>query len=188
MMCEPRQGLTAVFVVVLLLSACGVPPSINYYRLSDTGVQPAFHEMSSLYTDYFGDRYSLVVLVDTSPCGKALQETVCWSDWRDHAYQLGLGFVYVTSRADSFDVAYAAMLDSASAPVLVAPGCEKYVSELGIPRGGLPLKLMIDSAGTIVKAWDPVTDTSLCRVLMAVVDSLVYQADSIVAGSLPETK
>lgn len=183
-MCEPRQRLVAVCAVALiLLSACGVPPSINYYRLGDTRVKPALHEVASLYPGYFGGRYTLVVLVDTSPCPVALQETVCWSDWRDHACQLGMGFVYVTSQADSVDVAYAAMLDSALAPVLVATGCEECVLELGIPMGGLPLKVLVDSVGTIVKAWDPVYDTSMCSSLMLTMDSLVNQADSIVAGS-----
>ncbi len=185
MMCKPRQRLVAVSAVALLLSACGVPPSIYHYRLSDTRVEPALREMISHHPDSFGDRYSLIVLVDASPCPVALQETVCWSDWRDHAYQLGIGFVYVTSRADSFDVAYAAMLDSALAPVLVAPGCEEYLLELGIPRGGLPLKVLVDSAGTVVKAWDPISDTTMCPSLMLALDSLMNQADSMVAGSLP---
>ncbi len=166
------RGLLVLLAIGLHVAACCGPRSPHTYRLSDTRVEPALHEMVSLYPGYFGRRYTLVVLVDTSPCGKFLQETVCWSDWRDHAHRLGLGFVYATSRADSFDVAYAAMLDSASAPVLLVPGCEDYVLELGIPRGGLPLKVLVDSAGKMVEAWNPIADTSLCASLMLALDSL----------------
>lgn len=80
------------------------------------------------------------------------------------------------------------MLDSASAPVVLVPGCEDYVLELGIPRGGLPLKVLVDSAGKMVEAWNPVVDTSLCPSLTLAMDSIVNESMSIDAGSSSGTK
>lgn len=110
--------------------------------------------MINLAADQLGNstsRYTFVILVDGSACGKALQESTYWREWRRTAETAGWEFVFATSQSDSAGLIWAARLDSVDAPVLVIPGCDNYVLELGLPRGVLPLKCLLDSAGSILE-------------------------------------
>lgn len=156
----------------LLGASCYRSQLVRTYKLDDTGIKPALKELVQNQPEYFTAPYTLVILVDGSPCGKLLQETVWWDDWRETATEAGYGFVLVTSRADSAGLVWAAQLDSVDSPVLVMPDSEDYLLEVGIPRGLLPLKLLIDSTAHIHMLWNPFVDTAGCNWLMDQIDSV----------------
>ena len=56
---------------------------------------------------------------------------------------------------------------------MVLPSCDKYISELGVPFGGLPLKILVDSGASVLLAKAYVSDTTESNRLMSTVDSLV---------------
>ena len=156
----------------LLGVACYRAPDVRVYKLDDTGIKPALKELVQNQPKFFTAPYTLVILVDGSPCGKFLQETVWWDDWQKTATEAGYGFVFGTSRADSAGLVWTAQLDSIDAPVLVVPGCEDYLLELGMPRGAVPLKLLVDSTAHIHQLWNPILDTAASNRLMYQLDSL----------------
>jgi hypothetical protein len=55
---------------------------------------------------------------------------------------------------------------------MVIPECEDYVLELGLARGLLPLKFLVDSAGRIVEFWDPKGDTAELEIMTREIDSV----------------
>ncbi len=156
----------------LLGASCYRSQGVRVYKLDDMGIKPALKELVQNQPEYFNAPYTLLILVDGSPCGKLLQETMWWDEWQETATEAGYGFVLVTSRADSAGLVWAAQLDSVDSPVLVMPGCEDYLLELGMPRGFAPLKLLIDSTAHIHQFWSPFVDTADCNRLMYQLDSL----------------
>ncbi|MEK7774347.1 MAG: hypothetical protein AAB305_00485 [Candidatus Zixiibacteriota bacterium] len=122
--------------------------------------------------EYFARPFTLVVLVDKSPCVKAFIETRWWRDWQRVAEKAGCGFLFATSHADSVDVAVATALEDVNAPILIFPSCDEYVLESGLPNGYLPLKLLVDRRGLVHRVWYPVIDTVTNNRLMFVLDSV----------------
>jgi len=167
-------------VLACLAVACGGLPA-GTYRLSDTNIMTGVSELVRLHPEEFSNPFTLLILVDGSGCGKTLQETPYWRDWQRSARKAGWGFVFGTSRADSAGLVWAAGLDSVEAPVLVLPGCEDSLQELGLPRGASPLKLLIDSTTFLHRLWNPVGDTAACRIMTEQIDS-VSRANNYAIG------
>ena len=131
-------------------------------------------ELAQLHPEHFANPYTFVILVDSSPCGKFLQETPYWRDWQRSALGAGWGFLFATSQADSAGLVWAAKLDSVDAPVLVLPGCRDYLQELKLPRGTVPLKLLLDSTMNVRHLWNSATDTASCRIMTEQIDSVCH--------------
>ncbi len=138
-------------MVAVMLGALNVSCIGHLLRRTVTiDLEPILDSLSVRYPEYFTNSPALIVLVDTSPCGKALHETVWWREWQQTATAAGINFLLVTSESDSTDVAVAARLDSVTAPVLVLPSCKHRLAEFGIPFGMLPMKILIDQEGEVV--------------------------------------
>ncbi len=173
-----RTVPVAIALAALLGIVCTgcVQPHVPIFDWQESRL-PA--EIEQLVTDnpkYFTEPYTLILAADRSPCGKAYQETVWWREWQQVTDNAGCGFVFVTTRPDSAGLAWAAYLDSASAPILVLPSCERYLSEIGVIRGALPLKVLVNSTGAIRYLWAPILDTTASNQLMFVVDSIARSA------------
>jgi hypothetical protein len=139
-------------------------------------LEPILDSLSAGYPEYFTNSPALILFVDTSPCGKALGEIVWWREWRQAAEAAGINFVLVTSESDSADVAVAAQLDSVTAPVLVLPSCRHRLTEVGIPNGLLPMKILTDSEGELVYFWLPVRSEERSAQLMDKLSELGRQS------------
>ncbi len=159
----------ALAVVGLLFAGCA---SRHMLRLRDTEVPGELDRLILQQPEYFRSPLTLMVLLDTTPCGKAFTETIWWADWQRAALESGTGFVFATSRRDSADVAIAVELEGITAPILVLPSCPDTVLVLNLPRGVLPMKVLIDRTGTARYASGPIVDPDSSAALMRVVDSL----------------
>lgn len=161
-----------IFMALLFISGCIGLPS-NVYHIKDTQIESTVKQLAIEKKEYFNNPFTFMIIVDSSPCVKSLGETQWWAEWQKHLLEGGVGFVFATSRADSVDVVVAAELDNVKAPVLVLPLCDKYVSELGVPFGGLPLKILVDSGASVLLAKAYVSDSNESNRLMSKIDSLV---------------
>lgn len=166
------RSIYILILVSLLMASCAWQSGKNVFYIEDTRVNEAIVDLMAAQPEYFNTPYAIIIFLDTSPCGKFYQETIFWSDWKKAADRDGFGFLYITSEADSDDVAIATRMDNAAAPVLIAPGCKTYVRELDIPGGAIPLKLLIDANGHIIKAWNTLPDSADSRAVIEYMDSL----------------
>ncbi len=140
--------------------------------LDEDKIYTEIRQLAAGQPEQFTAPLTFVILVDRTPCGKALTETVWWRLWQQSTANSGCGFLFATSRADSTDVVIAVRLDSVYAPVCVLPNCPDTVLALGIPRGYLPLKLLVDRTGAVRRWWSPVIDSAYGARMMRAVDSL----------------
>ena len=168
------SGLVPACLVLLLglVGGCAWQHR-GVYHLSDTNLPESLRELIRQQPEAFAGSMTFIVLVDRSACPVTLVETPYWKDWQRRSKGAGWGFVMVTSRADSADLALAAALDSVSAPVLVMPGCKDYLHELDLPKGYLPMKLIVTPAGEVEHIWTAVTDQAGCRTITAQIDSVI---------------
>ena len=149
--------ILSALAVVVMFGALNASCIGHLLRRTETiDLVPICDSLPVYFPEYLADSPALFVIVDTSPCGKALGETVRWKEWQRAATAAGINFVFVTSKSDSADVAVAAKLDSVTAPVLVMPSCKHRFTELGIPQGILPLKILMDQGGEFVDLWLPI--------------------------------
>ena len=146
-------------------------------RTETIDLRPVCDSLSANFPEYFTNSPVLFVLVDTSPCGKALGETVWWKEWQQAATAAGIDFVFVTSESDSADVAVAARLDGVTAPVLVLPSCKQRFTELGIPLGMLPMKILVDQGGEFLDLWLPILKEERSVQLMDKLTELGQQSE-----------
>ena len=101
-----------------------------------------------------------------------MQESVYWRDWQRTAATVGWGFVFATSRTDSSGLVWAAHLDSVEATILILPGCEDYILDIGLIRGVLPLKFLIDPTGEIFEFWGPRGEIAELETITREIDSV----------------
>lgn len=139
--------MLAVLLGVVALGC--VRRTYRSFDFGETKVPAEIQRLVRQRPDYFQHVATLLMLVDTTPCGGALAESKFWNDWQKATFEAGIGFVVATSKADSGDVAIALALQHLDAPVLVLPSCPDTVLGLGIPRGYLPLKLLVERSGRI---------------------------------------
>jgi len=159
----------ALAVIGVLFAGCAAR---HVLRLRDTEVPNELTRLVLQQPEYFRSPLTLMVLLDTTPCGKAFTETIWWADWQKAALESGSGFVFATSKKDSADVAIAVELEGISAPILVLPSCPDTVLVLNLPRGALPMKVLIDRTGKTLYASGPIIDPDSSAALMRAVDSL----------------
>ncbi|MBN1212682.1 MAG: hypothetical protein JXA92_08905 [candidate division Zixibacteria bacterium] len=159
-------------MISLFIFGCiGLPGYV--YNISNTKIELTVKQLVVEKSEYFKNPFTFMIIVDSSPCGKMLTETIWWADWQKHMIERDIGFVIATSRADSMDVVIAADLDNVKAPVLVLPSCEKYVSELDPFPGIVPLKILTDSTGTVIYGKVYIPDTAASNKMISKIDSLI---------------
>ena len=166
-----------IFLLLLLgsfLISCFGSSTLNF-TLKETRVKQASEVLIDAYPHYFELPFTLIVFVDTSPCGGNLVETKWWRVWQNFMRDSECGFVFATSRVDSTDIVVAAQLDSVDAPVLVIPGFDNSLKDLKIPNGGMPLKLIVNSTGEIKSAWAPIRTSEANGTMLTKLDSLINQ-------------
>jgi len=164
----------AFCLIILLGLICGcVWQHREIYRLSDSNLSEAVKELVRQQPEEFAGPMTFMVIVDRSVCRITLVETPYWKDWQRRSQEAGWGFVMATSRTDSADLVITSSLDSVSAPVLVMPGSEEYVLDPGLPKGSMPMKLIVSPTGDIEHIWPPVKDTAACRIMTEQIDSVI---------------
>lgn len=160
--------LVLLFLLAIQVAGCFHPRlKINEERIS-SGIT----DLIQTHPEQFTNPLTLVVLVDHTPCTKALTETIWWDDWQTAALSADCGFVFATSRADSADLGVTARLDSVKAPILVMPSCPDSLRGLGIPNGCLPFKVIIDRAGSWHYWSLPIIDSTASARFTHTIDSL----------------
>ena len=152
-----------------MLGCAWRPPSFD---VRTSQVPQAIRQLVQDQPEYFTAPLTLVVMVDGSPCPKALQEAELWKDWKGATIAAGGGFVFATSRADSVGLLWTMQLDSVEAPVLVLPGCERNLAELGTVNGVIPMKLLVDRTGEYHLVWFWAGEPEQSDRMMILVDSL----------------
>jgi len=171
------HSLVAIFSVISALLLPGAfmlgcawrPPSFD---VRTSQAPQAIRQLVQDKPEYFTAPLTLVVVVDGSQCPKALRETVLWKDWKETTIAAGGGFAFATSRADSVGLLWTMQLDSVEAPVLVLPGCERNLAELGVVDGVIPMKLLVNRNGGIHFVSSRAGEPEQSERLMALVDSL----------------
>ena len=173
MLGRANRMVLAVVLLSLCLSGCGM-----FYRqrgivFKRADFAPLIEELAATNTEFFDNAYTLVVMLDSRPCGARLSESIYWSDWQRHMIEHGNGFVFATSRADSAGLVYAAHLDSIDAPVLVLEAYEQRISRIGNWRGCAPFHLLADSTGNLIRVWLPASDQIESTLMLEAIDSLI---------------
>ncbi len=170
-------------VVLALISfsitACGGSFLLRANRNIETRVKPAIKNLVKAEPAYFESPFTLVVLLDTKACGPNLKETEWWSDWQRQMNDKGMGFLLVTSKKDSADVAIAAQMDGVDVPVIVLPESGAYVSDLWAPAQSIPVKLLVDAESGVRRFWlVSVLNEEISNIFLAQVDSLISSMSS----------
>jgi len=173
-----RFGKTAMAVMLLgaAVSGCSIIHLNRTITLDQEDFAPLLHELVTTSPQFFDKPYTLIVMLDRTPCGVRVSESIYWSQWRDHMVVNGYGFVFATSRLDSAGLAYAAHLDSADAPVLVLESYDKRLPDKSIWRAYAPFHFLIDSTGALLGAWQPAFSREESDRQMYTIDSLTNQA------------
>ena len=170
---------TAIYAAMLLLSGCIGAPMRVYHITKDSKFVPAVTQLVADNREYFNYPYTFMIIIDSSPCVKALNEMIWWADWQEHFLERNIGFIIATSRVDSMDVVIAAELDRVKAPVLVFPSCNENMEKLDILPGVLPLKIMIDSAASIIYACGYIPDTTASNNMLVKTDTIIKSKNSV---------
>lgn len=165
-----RAALTAV-TLVIALGCSGTMHPIDLYRRFTIG--PDLSSVVHKHPGYLSKPYSLLVMIDRKACIVNLAEAKWWSDWEQFAKDKGIGFAFVTSKEDSDDVIISSRLDSCYAPVLVVPGSDTTISQHWTPLSPIPLKVLIDSTGSVYHMWFTINTPELSTWMLHQVDSLM---------------
>lgn len=171
------RGRTSMMLAAVLLnfglSGCGVLYRQKSVAFKQSDFAPLIEELAATKAEFFNNPYTLVVMLDSRPCGARLSESIYWSDWQRHMIENGNGFVFSTSRADSAGVVYAAHLDSVDAPVLVLESYEQRAIQPSNWRAFAPFHLLADSTGGLIRAWLTAFDQNESDLLLETIDSLI---------------
>jgi len=119
----------------------------------ELNVMPSVGKLVKDQPEFFKSPSTLIVMLDTRACGGNLKEAQWWSEWQRHMSDQGYGFVFVTSKMDSADVAIAAQMEGVDAPVIVMTEVGRYISDLWAPAQSIPIKLLVDSKTGVKSAW-----------------------------------
>lgn len=168
-----KMILLAGVLLSLCLSGCGMLYRQRIPVIEQSDFTPIIEELAATNTEFFNNPYTLIVMLDSRPCGVKLSESIYWSDWRRHMIENGNGFVFATSRADSAGVVYAAHLDSADAPVLVIESYEERDVQLSNWRAFAPFHFLADSTGELIRMWVPASNQAESDLLLKQIDSLI---------------
>ena len=161
-----------------VLLSLGLPGCGMLYRqripvIEQSDFAPLILELAATNTEFFNNPYTLVVMLDSRPCGLRLSESIYWSDWQRHMIENGNGFVFATSRADSAGLVYAAHLDSVDAPVLVLESYEQRIPHQSNWRAYAPFHFLTDSTGALLGVWLPAFNRGESDQMLHAIDSLI---------------
>jgi len=114
-------------------------------------------------------------MLDSKACSGNLAESKWWPIWLDYAKKHNIGYVFVTSLADSTDLAFAIQLEDIAEPVLVMPGYDNYVSDLW-NHPSLILKLLYDNNSKDYYTWAiSISDLSHSDYFLSQIDSITHK-------------
>lgn len=178
--------MLAMVLLSLSLSGCGILYRQRTVVFKRVDFAPVVQKLAAANPEFFDNPYTLVVMLDSRPCGARLFESIYWSDWQRHMIENGNGFVFATSRADSAGLVYAAHLDSADAPVLVLESYEKSISRINNWQGAAPFHILTDSAGSVIRVWLAAFDQNESDLLLEAIDSLIVMRANLGNSMLVE--
>jgi len=136
-------------------------------------VDPAVMSLIQSHPEYFKKQYTLIDLIDRRACDLNIKEALWWSDWEEFAHTKQIGFVFATSAVDSDDAVISTRLDSCFAPVLVVAGSDSTISHLWSPLSTIPLKLLVDSSGSVYGMWFTINTPESSDAMLHWIDSIV---------------
>ncbi len=163
----------AVILAIITLSGCGILYRQRSVVFEAGDFAPLVQELATENRDLFNNPYTLIVMLDRSPCGVRLYESIFWAQWQRRMLDSGNGFIFATSREDSAGLIYAAHLDSVDAPVLVL---ESYADRISRPadwRVYGPFHLLSDSTGRLIGMWLAVLNEAANVEMLNMLDSLI---------------
>lgn len=178
--------MLAMVLLSLSLSGCGILYRQRTVVFKRVDFAPVVQKLAAANPEFFDNPYTLVVMLDSRPCGARLFESIYWSDWQRHMIENGNGFVFATSRADSAGLVYAAHLDSADAPVLVIESYEERAIQPSNWRAFAPFHILTDSAGNVIRVWLAAFDQNESDLLLEAIDSLIVMRANLGNSMLVE--